>query len=89
MGRSIQYTKGSEMKADAPLRRGFSITPGASELNTYTRAIMVSVDCTVTGIMVDDTASHTTVTLKAGGLYPLCFKVISAVTNSATIVGYA
>lgn len=90
MSDKYNYSRESEFAAYAPIRRSIAITPSATELPLHTRAIMVSVDATVTGILVGDVAtSHTTVTLKAGILYPFAFKVISAVTNSATVKGYA
>lgn len=83
------YNRNSEFDAYAPIRKAFDITLSATPLSIPTRAIMVSTDCTVTGILVGDTVSHTTFTLTAGVLYPLAFSVISAATASATLKGYA
>lgn len=89
MSKGYNYTRETEYDASAPIRKGFDVTLSGSLLPIPTRAITVSVDCTVTGIFSDDTTSHTTHTLKANTLYPFVFKVISAASNSATVKGYA
>lgn len=83
------YTKGSEFAAYGPARRAFDITPLEAELPTPTRAVMVSDFCTITGILVGQEESHTTFELNPGIMYPFSFKIISAVSNSATVKGYA
>ncbi len=88
MGLSYNYNRQSEYDAYAPIRTAFNITPSATELAIHTRAIMVSADATVTGILAEDSTSHTTFILSAGVLYPFAFKVISAV-STGTVKGYA
>lgn len=72
----------------APARHAFTITPSATELTNFTRAVMVTEEeATITGILEGDTVSHTTPPLKVGILYPFAFKVISAVSDGS-VVGY-
>ena len=82
------YTKNTEFSFQSGARRAFDISPGPSDLAIPTRAITLSADATVTGIFVGDDHSHTTHTLKAGIMYPLCFKKITAV-STGTVKGYA
>lgn len=86
--KGYNYVKGSEYDASAPIRKAFDVTPAGTDLAIPTRAIMVSADCTVTGILAEDSSPHTTFPLSAGVLYPFCFKRISAVSASATVKGY-
>ena len=86
----INYARGTEDAAYGPLNRSWDVTPSATAFEPHTRAIMVSDDdTTVTGIMKNDNESHTTFPLKAGVLYPFEFKIISAVSGSGTVKGYA
>jgi len=82
------YSAHSEKWASAPLRRAFDITPSSTDLAIPTRAITVSVDATITGILVGDDSSHTTHTLNAGTLYPFAFKKITSI-SVGSVKGYA
>lgn len=81
----MQYTERDSFMG--PARKGFDVTPHATNPN-QTRAIMVSTDnATVTGVLEADTAPHTTFPLKAGILYQFAFKTITAV-STGTVKGY-
>lgn len=72
----------------APIRGGFDVTPGATDLAIPTRAIMVTTDdATVTGILVDQENPHTTAPLKTGVIYAFRFKRITTVSAGA-VKGY-
>ena len=95
MTRRYNYTKGTEYAAYAPLRRAFDITPveldsnnNPTLLSLETRAIMVTAECTVTGILANEETEHTTATLTPGILYPFAFKAITAV-SAGSVKGYA
>lgn len=67
----------------APARMGRDVVAHATNPN-QTRFVMVSVDnTTITGVLEGDTASHTTFGLKAGVLYPIAFKTITAISGGA------
>lgn len=84
---TYNYQKETEYAAYAPIRKAYNITPGTSVINC--RAIMVSADATVTGEFAEQPGiSHTTHTLKAGVLYPFCFRKITAV-STGTVKAYA
>jgi len=89
MSKGYNYNRQSEYDAYAPIRKAFDVSPSTSDLTIPTRAIMVSAECTVSGIMIGDTSSHTTNTLFPGMLYPFAFSRITAVSGSATVKGYA
>lgn len=72
----------------APLRGGFDITVAETDLAQVPRVVMVSTDgATITGILIDQDTSHTTLALKAGVMYPLQFKRITAI-STGTAKGY-
>lgn len=84
------YQKYSEYSYTASARRGFDITPSSNDLAIPTRAITLSDDSTVTGILVGQDESHTTHTLIAGVMHAFAFSRITALgTGGATVKGYA
>lgn len=89
MTTKYNYQKGTEFDFSAPIRRAFDITVSSSDLSLSTRAIMVSAQCRITCIFVGDTETHTTFNLDPGILYPFALSRVTAITNSATIKGYA
>lgn len=80
------YNIKGEFDAYAPVRKAFNVTPSPTTLLKI-RAIMVSVETTVTGVLVGDTVSHTTHTLLPGIMYPFAFRKITAVA-SGTVKAY-
>jgi hypothetical protein len=61
-----------------------------TDLLIPTRAILLSVPATVTGILIGPgESSFTTLELAAGVQHPFAFKRITAVSNSASIQGFA
>lgn len=93
------YQKGTEDAFFGPIKRAITITPTPVDSNGYTalnfgngivetRAITVSEDATVTGILSGQDTEFTTHTLKVGVLYPFVFKAITAV-SAGTVKGYA
>jgi hypothetical protein len=92
-----QYTRGTEFSAMAPVRGAkdsplSGVDSNGDPVETPTtrpyRAISVSVDCTVTGMLADQSTLHTTHELKAGMLHPIMFKVVTSASNSATVKLY-
>jgi hypothetical protein len=84
----FNYSNRSEFSATASVRRAWNVTPSPTEFKVPTRAIMVSEETTVTGVLVSDTTSHTTFPLTPGVMYPLAFKSITAV-SAGTVKAYA
>lgn len=80
-----QYSDSNSVSA--PARMGMDITAHATN-PTNTRYVMVSTDgTTITGILEGDTASHTTFGLKAGTMYKMSFKKITAIAGG-TVKAY-
>ena len=85
------YTDNSQGSALAPAQRALDVVASANPLPFVTRGVMVSDACTITGTFTkgQEGASHTTFELVPGMLYPFMFATITAISNGASVKGYA